>query len=390
MIEVQQRGVVGEPLRVTPIWATWIVLSSAALLLAVVLGAFWVSVDVTSMGRGILQAKGAPQVLSTQVAGTVVEVRVRSGDKVTAREPIAELQSAATAAALLEADNDLTLASRSLAQFRAVTKPLWEARRARQLEQIGALEGQTASGRASVRRMRVKSKSTQAMTAQGLASNFEAVAADEQADEALRQLLVAQQAKASAREQLLVTSADIVREEWQLERDEQEARAHRDGLKYALEASVVRSPSDGVIGSLVVRPGDTLQAGAFVGRVVTADTPRVVVAYLPERDRAFVEEGTRQRVEIDQLPFWEFGALNARVARVSSEMASEHELRETLGDHVRVSEPLYRIDLDLEDDAAFRKLQRRLRPESLVNVRFTLRRRQVITLLFEPLRRWLD
>jgi hypothetical protein len=123
--------------------------------------------------------------------------------------------------------------------------------------------------------------------------------------------------------------------------------------------------------------------------VVAAGAPRNVVVYLPERDRAFVEKGAVVRVEVDQLPVWEFGALRGKVTRIANQIASQHDLTDTFGDKVALEEPLYRVDIALEEDAAYRTLKARLRPESLTNVRFTLRQRRAITLLFEPLYRWL-
>ncbi len=388
-VEVHARGgMTGELVRISPPWATWLVLSIGALLGASIFVAAFARVDVTSLGRGILQANGAPQVVAAQVAGTVASVSVRPGDRVEANQQIARLESATTAAALLEASRRFGLTTRCLEHFRARTKPLVEARIAQQRQRLQSLSQRTDSQRVSEQRMRKKSSTVEALKAQGLASEFDSSAAAESAESAYRELLQAQQENAGLREQVAATSVELATEEWRLMIELEEARARRDSLQFALDAAVVRSPMRGVVGSLAVRPGDTLLIGGLVTRVVADGTPRTVVVYLPERDRAFVDVGDRVRVEVDQLPFWEFGSFSAKVTRVSSEIASERDLSDTLGDHVKLQEPMYRIDVALDDDASYRARAARLRPESLVSVRFTLRKRRVLSVLFEPLRRW--
>ena len=124
----------------------------------------------------------------------------------------------------------------------------------------------------------------------------------------------------SCRKKIAALDADISGEEWKLTTELEAARAQRDSLRFALDAAIVRAPIDGVVGSVSVRPGDPVIAGAPLGRVVAAAAPRTVVVYIPERDRAFVEKNAAVRVEVDQLPVWEFGALHGRVTRVASEI----------------------------------------------------------------------
>jgi multidrug resistance efflux pump len=183
--------------------------------------------------------------------------------------------------------------------------------------------------------------------------------------------------------------ADLASREWQLEAQLEEARLNVDTLRLALDATFVRASVDGVVGSIGVRPGDHLAPGAPIASIVPSGPLQSIVVYIPERDRAFVQPGMPARVEVDQLPAWEFRALHGRVVRVANEIASERDIRDTLGAGAAVVEPMYRLDVTLEQDAAYEELRHRLHPESLVSVRLALRRRRIITILFEPLHRWL-
>jgi multidrug resistance efflux pump len=376
-------------LRIAPPWATWTVVLAALLVVAAIAGACVASVEVTSLGRGMLQAQGSPQILATQIAGTVTSVAVHPGDTVTAGQELARLDSTTLATALLEASRKLELKSRSLQNFRDRQGPLYAASLARKHDQFRLLQQRAESESGSVLRMAKKATAMENMKAEGLANVFESEDAAERIEVARREELRAQEEGARIREQIAATSAGVALEEWNLLMQVEEARAQRDSLQLALDAAIVRSPIDGVMGPVSVRPGDTLLAGAPIGRVLSAGAPRTVVVYLPERDRAFVESGAPVRVEVDQLPAWELGALSGRVTRIAAEIASESDLRDTLGDPVKLHEPMVRVDVALEEDAAYATLRDRLRPQSLANVRFVLRERRVISLLFEPLQRGL-
>jgi len=113
------------------------------------------------------------------------------------------------------------------------------------------------------------------------------------------------------------------------------------------------------------------------------------VCFLPEKDRAFVKEGDAALLEMDQLPYAEFGTVRARVLRISSDLASPHELQDALGEGPALAAPSFRVELEITDAGAARKAKVPLRSGMLLNARFTLRRQRLITLVLEPLRKWL-
>ena len=110
------------------------------------------------------------------------------------------------------------------------------------------------------------------------------------------------------------------------------------------------------------------------------------VSFLPERDRAFINAGDRARIELEQLPSAEFGSLTGHVKRISSDLASPYEVKDAFGEEGAVQGPAYRVELTF--DAPVRPLP--LRPGMLLNVRYTLRRQRVISLVFQPLAKWLS
>jgi hypothetical protein len=106
-------------------------------------------------------------------------------------------------------------------------------------------------------------------------------------------------------------------------------------------------------------------------------------------DRAFVKTGMEVRVELDQLPVGEFGSARARITRVSSEIAGQPEVEKALG---AAAPPgvHFAVELVLLDDAVTQRLTSRLGSGTLLSVRMPLRKRRVIQLVFDPIRRALD
>jgi HlyD family secretion protein len=167
-----------------------------------------------------------------------------------------------------------------------------------------------------------------------------------------------------------------------------DARSKVDTANLLLLQTELRAPIDGKVESLRVHAGQTVQAGEWVARVVRDETPRSLVAFVPERDAAFLRVGAFAHVEVDKLPAGEFGLAEARVVRVGSELAEPAEVAAALGDaapkgvHVRV-------ELALQDGPGTARVRPYLRPGTLVTARIALRDRRLLAIVFEPARKWL-
>jgi hypothetical protein len=114
-----------------------------------------------------------------------------------------------------------------------------------------------------------------------------------------------------------------------------------------------------------------------------------VVGFVPERDRAFLKPGDPVRLDVAQLPAAEFGTATARVRRISQDLAAAEEVAEALGPSYELHEPHYRVEMELAPDTK-PALRAALRPGMLVEAKFVLRRRLLLALLFDPVRRWVE
>jgi HlyD family secretion protein len=129
-----------------------------------------------------------------------------------------------------------------------------------------------------------------------------------------------------------------------------------------------------------------VRSGQVVGKIVPREVPFQVVSFLAERDRAFVKQGDTVKLELDQLPYAEFGTLPGTVSRIADDLATPLELQDALGD-IRPADPTYRVEIAVDDRG---RRGPPLRTGMLVSVRYTLRRQRLIVLLLEPLRPWFD
>jgi len=176
---------------------------------------------------------------------------------------------------------------------------------------------------------------------------------------------------------------------WQRQQVLSGAQNRRDSLALVRRQTLVEAPEDGTVEALLARLGEVVQAGQVVGKLIPRGSPLQVVSFLAERDRAFVKVDDEVHLELDQLPYAEYGTLRARVVRISDDLASPFEIREALGEDQKLDHPTYRVELEITDARAASAARVKLRTGMLMSVRYTLRRQKLVTLVLDPLRRWL-
>lgn len=378
----------GAIVKMSPPW-TWVGLGGAALLLlSGLVASFVVETELTSRARAILRPAGGIRTLTSQVSGTVAEVFAQSGQMLTEQAPVVRLDSAQLRAQLLEAERHLQLLE---TQYSVFTKgqsggfdeeeQLLKARLATLSEQF---ESQAQSVRAAQRKLAINLE----LQRSGLISELAVEDSREAVAQAQRQLNGVRLQTEQARQELSVLGSRRRALTWESEKELRSARSRRDALAYSLDQTTIRAPQEGRIEAILVKRGDGIEPGQVVGKLIPEDAELLVTAFLPERDRAFLRVGDTVRLELDQLPYLEFGTLEGRIARIAGELASVLEVRASAGDDIRLDGPVYPIEVELLQPSVAR-LGLPLRSGMLGNLRYTLRRQKLITLILAPLRRWL-
>ena len=383
----------GEPiaaaLRMTPPGA-WM---AAALLGAAVLSAtvFSVlgSVEVTARGPAALRAAGGTLPLLAETAGPVAWVGVHSGERVTAGQRLLGIDATALKASLEESERRLRFIE-SQAASSGDRRDQLSIERRRQLDaRLQGLDERLASQDAAVARLARRLKDMDELQGQGFVSAHARDAEADRLDEARRQRIALTEERARVRGEIAELQAQRETDQLRLSEDHATALARRDAAQSMLRQTVAVAPRPGVVEAVVVRPGELVQPGTVVARLVPDAAPSEVVAFISERDRAFLSPGASARIEVRQLPSGEFGALRGRVTRIGGDLVGAAEWHDVMGDAAMPAAPLYRVEIAPEADARLARLKPWLRAGMQADVRFTLRERRVITLILEPLRKWL-
>jgi membrane fusion protein len=181
-------------------------------------------------------------------------------------------------------------------------------------------------------------------------------------------------ATAKSRAEAQLAAVDLQRASLDQEQAERDAQFH---------ATLV-APITGVIGTILVEPGQVVAPGTTLATLIPADASLEAHLYTPSRSIGFVRDGQTVLVRYLAYPHQKFGSQRARVAAVSKNPLPPGDLGFTPADGSR--EPLYRIKAVLEAQT----INAYGRPEPLqagmqVEADVQLDRRRLIEWIFEPL-----
>ena len=319
----------------------------------------------------------------------VVEVLAREGQVVHAGEPLLRLDSTRLRAALLEAERDLASLSERVTRDDQEAQANYTRDQELLRRRASLTRKRIRNQRSSVSMLLSRREVYQGLESHGIVSRQDTQQTEQAMGLEERGVLTLHDEHARIEQQLGALEQTYRNGVNERAHELEQARARRDSARMLLEQTELRASREGRIESLSVSVGEVVEAGKTVARVVPLGTPSTIVAFVPERDRAFVKSGTEVRIELDQLPVGEFGSARARVIRVSSEIAGQAEVERALGAAAPAGVS-FAIELVLLDDPTTQRLTNRLGSGTLLSVRMPLRKRRIISLVFDPIRRALD
>jgi len=378
------------PLRVSPPW-TWALFWAAfgALGLLAVWSIFG-TIPVTERGTAILLSRENPRPLIAHQAGRVRMVHVGPGAMVRVGDPILEVEAPAVEVQAILAVRDREIAEDELRDLAAREAKVFQEQVALVQSKIKNAQDQVRSLDRSIEIQTRKVIATETLRREGLVSGSQLDDAREALEGVLRAQKAAQQSLAQHRQDLASLEAQRGDRTLARKRELGRVEASAQGQEVAQGQMVIRATADGMVEGLHLLVGDSVQIGEELGRVVPLSGPLEVVAFLPERHRAFLKEGGEAVVEIDQLPYGEFGTARARIRRVGLGLATPKEVQAALGAAAPTQSALVRVELDLLDEQPARKAGVQFKAGMLGQARFVLRRQRVIARFIAPLRRLLD
>jgi multidrug resistance efflux pump len=390
-LDAYQRGEsVTGPLRLDTGSLWGILVACASLVLGALAIAALGSAELSTTGRAVLRPPEGLRSVAALTGGLVRTVVVETGQSVQKDQLIASVDTTDLKAQQLEAERALDALRELHEKEERDGAPLYE-------RAIALLEHRA---QLSTRRVSAHSKELKRLMrrANGLASLGErGLVAQSDGDAVLASLAEGEQTQLSIKDDIAQTLAQITA----LRRDRMtraltrarelsDAEARLASITLRVAQTEVRAPVAGVVETLMVSAGDRVDAGALVAHVGPSVVPTSVVAFVPERDRSFMRVGGSAQLELDGLSIGEFGGLPARIARVGREIAQKQEIGRVIGAVSEGEAALVRVELDLVDCEQFRRLRPYLRRGTLMTARIDLRARRIISLVFEPVRRWLE
>jgi HlyD family secretion protein len=377
-------------LRATPP-STWIaVLCISAALGTAAAVCSLCSIDIIARGAGVLRSPGGTRSVAARVSGPIQRVSVTAGSEVQAGQEIATIDSAPLQAELLAAERRVELVERKMVRLRSVDAKLFE-------QNVELIKRDQALTRERIR-SQLKTLSTLAeqgqalreLSGQGIVARVEDREAEERMREVDRTRLTLQQQLTQGEIGLTALQREALREYDAAQTEYESMLAQREAIALRVREATIVAPQAGRIESVVIRPGEMVPEGAVIATIVPTEAPSQVIAFIADRDRAFLVPNAPARLELNQLPSGEFGTLTGKVSAISSGFASSDEVVSVLKDARRVEELSYRVDIRLDDDPKTRKLLSKLRSGTLVTAHVVTRSRRIIALLFDPLRPYFE
>jgi HlyD family secretion protein len=218
----------------------------------------------------------------TTHAGRLVSLAVEKGRAVRSGEVIATLDAAGTASEIAAAEARLAQARADLALFERGGRPVEIAEIDSSLDRARLDRAAAAREEAALARLAARNAAT-SYELQQVRDRIARLDADIAALQKKRATLVAPSDRPAAEARL------------------KDAESALQAARLRLEQATIRSPRDGAVYEIPVRPGDWLETGALVAKVGRLDRLRVVV-YVDEPDLGKVREGLPVTLTWDALP----------------------------------------------------------------------------------------
>jgi HlyD family secretion protein len=281
-------------------------------------------VEVTRLqpGNGARQVELIGQVESTQqttiraqTEGTVQEVRVQPGDRVTTGMQIAILDDADQRLALAEAEAQLAQARSNLAQLEVGTRPEIIAQRRAAVRSAAAREQEAMDNLKRISGLVEAGAESQRLLVQSEAALSDAQGVRLEADAELAEAEAGPIAEEIAAQRANVAAAQAAVRQAQLQ----------------LQRTRIAAPASGVVQSRLVSAGDYVQSAGEIVSLVAADRLDVFLE-LPEELSGRIRSGMPIELNARALPSWQERATVTGVVPSADPASRRQRIRVQLND----------------------------------------------------------
>lgn len=222
--------------------------------------------------------------LIAEASEPVIELMAREGERLTAGQPVLQLDPHRTQAQYDEA-------AAALAQYSA---RLAELKRGPRAELIDEAQARLQGAKSTLETRQTEYKRVQALVTRDLASN-EALDLARSARDTAKAERDAAQANLAA-----MLTGTTVEELQQATAIMQQAEARLRAISITLDRLTVKAPRDGLLDTLPYKPGEHPRAGDVVAVILAGQQPYARV-YVPEPHRARLNHETKTTIQVDGI-----------------------------------------------------------------------------------------
>ena len=148
----------------------------------------------------------------------------------------------------------------------------------------------------------------------------------------------------------------------------------------------LQAPEDAIVGSVLVKPGQIVNAGQSVASLLPENSELVARIMVSSRAIGFIKPGQRVVLRFQAYPYQKFGQQFGSVAEVSRVSLSPQEVTHLTGATQQAQESFYqvRVNLDKQIINAYGK-EIKLQPGGAVEADFIIDKRHLYEWVLEPL-----
>ncbi|WP_034911635.1 HlyD family efflux transporter periplasmic adaptor subunit [Erwinia sp. 9145] len=199
-----------------------------------------------------------------------------------------------------------------------------------------------------------------------------------------RQRIDAQQQLTQARQQMREQPVNTRNKQNEIERQISSIRQSRVENE-SRRSIIVTAPEDALVGSVLVKPGQIVNAGQSVASLLPENGNLQARIMVSSRAIGFIKPGQAVILRYQAFPYQKFGQQYGKVAEISRVSLSPQEVSHITGD-LQVQESFYqvRVELDKQSISAYGQ-EVKLQPGGALEADFVIDKRHLYEWVLEPL-----
>lgn len=320
--------------------STQIILLSAFAVAAFVIWSLWANIDQVTRARGEVIPSGRTQVVQSEDGGTIAEILVSEGDRVTRGQMLVRLDETRPRAAVEESEAQVAALKARMARIQAelFNRPLVFPAETRTHPEFVASQRELYTRRRQAMASQIQSlQAMLSLTRQELDMNLPLV---DSGDVSRSEVLRMQRQTSDLQGQINTRRSEYLAElQTEYAKTEEELASATEQLTQRsaiLRGAELRSPTDGVIVAIKYNTvGGVLRAGDEVLQLVPTGDKLVVEARVSPADIAFIRRGQTANVKFDAYDSSIYGSADGTVTHISADTLSE-ETKEGVKTYYRV------------------------------------------------------